>query len=46
LVLPAFVGEQHRRRPPGHPLWSLPSPEQRRELLPFFNTQLYRILWT
>jgi hypothetical protein len=46
LVIPAFVGEEDRRRPPGHPLGSLPSPEQRLELLPFFITQPYRILWT
>jgi hypothetical protein len=46
LVIPAFIGKQDCRRPPGHPLWRLPSPEQRLELLSFFNTQSYRILWT
>jgi hypothetical protein len=43
LVVPAGISQQHGRRPLGHPLLRLASPEQCLELLPLFNTQLSRI---
>jgi hypothetical protein len=46
LVIPAIIGQQDGRRALGHPLLRLPSPEQRLDLLPLFNAQLYRILRT
>jgi hypothetical protein len=46
LVVHAIIGQQNGRRSLGHPLLRLPCPEQRLDLLPLCNTQLYRILWT
>jgi hypothetical protein len=46
LVVHAIIGQQDGRRALGQPLLCLPSPEQRFDLLPLFNAQLYRILWT
>jgi len=43
LVVPAGISQQNGRRPLGHPLLRLASPEQCLDLLPLFNTQLYRI---
>jgi hypothetical protein len=46
LVVHAIIGQQDGRRSLGHPLLRLPGPEQRLDLLPLFDAQLYRILWT
>jgi len=43
LVVPAGISQQDGRRSLGHPLLRLASSEQRLELLPLFNAQLYRI---
>jgi hypothetical protein len=43
LVVQAGIGQQDGRRSFGHPLLRLASPEQRLNLLPLFNAQLYRI---
>jgi hypothetical protein len=43
LVVPAGISQQDGCRSLGHPLLRLASPEQRLELLPLFNAQLYRI---
>jgi hypothetical protein len=45
LVVHARIGQQDGRRALGQPRLRLPSPEQRFDLLPLFNAQLYRILW-
>jgi hypothetical protein len=45
LVVHALIAQQDGRRSLGHPLLRLPSPEQRLNLLPLFNPQLYLILW-
>jgi hypothetical protein len=46
LVIHTLVGQQEGCRSLGHALLCLPSPEQGLALLPLFNTQLDRILWT
>jgi hypothetical protein len=46
LVLQAIISQQDCCRPQGHALLCLPRSEHRFELLPLFQTQLYRILWS